>query len=172
MPKTKLGRRKRNHLLAMIRTHDDPILHTPCTLADEAGRAERIQTMKDILAATDNGVGIAAPQCGFNDRVIVVHNRYTPWPREPYAMIDPSWWAYEPDDWVRGEEGCLSYPGIKVNVSRSGPTQVQWINEDGFIKERKFSGFDSIVIQHEIDHLDGICRVGDEWKRLEAQHGS
>ena len=85
----KLGRRKRNRLLAMIRKHDDPILHASCTLADDDGRAQRIETMKAILAATDNGVGIAAPQCGYNDRIIIVHDHYKPWPHLPYAMIDP-----------------------------------------------------------------------------------
>lgn len=168
----KLGRRKRQKLLDLIRKHDDPMLKTVCTLDDDEDRPKRIALMKAVLEATigikgGRGVGIAAPQCGFKDRVIIVHEHYKPWPIEPYAMIDPV--CVPIGDFKQHDmEGCLSYPGVQVDIERHRDIHVVWHNERGEIRGSNFTDFDARVIQHEIDHLNGICLVGDEWRERGA----
>ncbi len=57
------------------------------------------------------------------------------------------------------EEACLSLPDLRGNVARHKKITVSYIDEDGKAKTKKYSDFDAIIIQHEIDHLDGILFI-------------
>lgn len=124
---------------------------------------QRIQDLIDNLIATvveNNGVGIAAPQVGERDRILVVASRpnlrYPNAPSmEPTAMIDPKIIARSPEveeDW----EGCLSVPGIRGLVGRSRAIEVEYTSRDGHLQRRELTGFIARIFQHEYDHLEGV----------------
>ncbi len=105
------------------------------------------------------GVGLAAPQVGHSLRLVVIdHALEEGKPGEPMALINPVILSRaEEEDQM--EEGCLSIPDVSEPVIRSLAVDVAAINTDG--KEIKLTaeGFQARVIQHELDHLDGILFV-------------
>jgi len=147
----------------MIRLHDDPILERMCEEveldADNlAPIANQIIDMRALLQASPTGVGLAAPQAGYANRIIIV--RHT-------VMINPVINWSSPCKRTR-KEGCLSYPNIQADVERSVRVKVTYFNESWTrFRGIKYDKFDACIVQHEIDHLNGICRVGDEWRRQE-----
>jgi peptide deformylase len=134
-----------------IRTGDDPVLKTICS---EVANGENMAFIGDMIAtldATKNGVGLAAPQIGVAKRVIVVRQT---------AMINPvvTWASVRLET---AKEACLSYPGRAVDVTRHHSIQVKYFDRDGTAREEKLSGFEARIAQHELDHLDGVCKVGE-----------
>jgi peptide deformylase len=118
-----------------------------------------IADMFDTMYA-EEGVGLAAPQVGVSDRVIVVdpHDDET----EPFALINPEILDASRET-EKNEEGCLSIPGVRDMVERSMRVRVRGLSEDGEVKEFDAEGLLSRILQHEVDHLDGILffdRVG------------
>ena len=99
----------------------------------------------------EKGVGLAAPQVGENIRMILVllNNKNL------IPMINPVITVHS-DETEVGEEGCLSLPGIWGNVKRYKEITVQYQNEKGEKQILKLECFNARVVQHEIDHLDGI----------------
>ena len=107
------------------------------------------------------GVGLAAPQVGLPFRLFIMK----PTPKSHIqAFINPVIIETgkavkhikktpEKDDSL---EGCLSIPHIWGPVERAPKLKLQWMDTEGNTQVREFSGFDAIIIQHEIDHLDGI----------------
>ena len=108
------------------------------------------QTMRDA-----DGVGLAAPQVGKNIRVIVID---MPLPeedkREFYELINPE--IVSSRGFQIGEEGCLSVPGFFANIRRKEHVQVSALDRRGDRFTIDADGMLSRVLQHEIDHLDGI----------------
>lgn len=124
---------------------------------------ERIQCLIDNLIATviqNNGVGIAAPQVGQSDRILVVASRpsirYPSAPEiEPTVMINPriiSRSEHLVADW----EGCLSIPGIRGIVPRSEAIEIEYTSRDSHLQHQELTGFLARIFQHEYDHLEGI----------------
>jgi peptide deformylase len=107
--------------------------------------------MYDIMKKAD-GAGLAAPQAGLNKRMFVYQNYETGSPE--CVMINPVILSSEGEieDW----EGCLSFPGVSIKVKRAEKIKVEYQDVDGDIQETEFSGMTARVIQHEIEHLDGI----------------
>lgn len=104
-----------------------------------------------------NGIGLAAPQVGVNKRMIVVGL-----PKgqddEEYPlilMINPKITQKSSETEV-GEEGCLSLPNLRGNVVRSLWVEAEWLDIKGKKMKKMITGFGAKVIQHEIDHLDGV----------------
>jgi peptide deformylase len=117
---------------------------------DEALRSE-VRRMGEIMDGA-LGVGLAAPQVGVLHRVLVY--RVPPAP-EPAALVNPEIeWAGREQEIA--EEGCLSLPGVLVDVERSVHVRVRAHNERGQPVWVEASGLEARVIQHEIDHLDGV----------------
>jgi peptide deformylase len=155
MPKTAVGK-----LVDMIRKSDpivkygDPVLRQiakPVVTVDE-DIAEFVDRMKQIMTEA-NGVGLAAPQLGVLQRVIVYDSG-----DKIEAMINPkilraSGEQMEPD------EGCLSIPGLRGTVKRADEIVVKALDEHGQPMRVRAEGFPSRVIQHEVDHLDGILFI-------------
>jgi peptide deformylase len=124
-----------------------------------------IADMFDTMYA-EEGVGLAAPQVGVTDRVIVVdpHDDET----EPFALINPEILDASKET-EKNEEGCLSIPGVRDMVERSMRVRVRGLSEDGEVKEFDAEGLLSRILQHEVDHLDGILffdRVGPLKRKL------
>jgi len=132
--------------------HPNPVLkghaHDVDTEADE-GLRELVRAMAETMYE-ENGIGLAAPQVGVDKRVIVfdVDDRLA-------ALCNPVI-TESSDDTVVDEEGCLSVPGINVPVERSQRVVCQAVTIEG--REVTIEAADLLarVLQHEIDHLDGI----------------
>jgi peptide deformylase len=137
-----------------LRYLGDPVLREmaePVTeLSDELRRL--VEDMFDTMYA-EEGVGLAAPQVGVQQRVIVVD------PREPdimpFALINPEIVEVS-EDVERGEEGCLSIPGLKDIVERPAAVRIEGLNLDGGRISMEADGLLARILQHEVDHLDGI----------------
>ena len=144
---------RREAALAHIRQFGDPILRTkarPVERFDGALR-EEIQRMGRLMHDSI-GVGLAAPQAGVSHRLLV----YRTEPDSPVqALVNPEIeWTSRDKEWL--EEGCLSLPGVHVEVERPIHVRVRAQDADGDDVLVEASGFEARVIQHEVDHLDGV----------------
>lgn len=113
-----------------------------------------ILDMVETLKAK-NGLGLAAPQVGQSLRIIVVQ----PEPdKEALILINPQIKKTSPEKEIM-EEGCLSLPDISVTVERPVKITVQGLTPDGQPVKIEAKGLLARVIQHEIEHLDGILII-------------
>lgn len=125
--------------------------------------ALKIQDLIDNMTATcqeNDGMGIAAPQVYVSKRIIIVATKPSPrYPHaphmEPLALINPVI-QVKLADGEDGWEGCLSMPGLRAKVWRSNSVTVTFIDRSGERQVKTFNSFAARVVQHEIDHLDGI----------------
>lgn len=115
--------------------------------------------MRDTMHAL-NGVGLAAPQIGVSQRVVIFEVANNP--RYPDAETVPQTVLINPvltpisEAMEDGWEGCLSVPGMRGLVPRYTHLRYQGCDEYGALIDRTVSGFHARVVQHECDHLDGI----------------
>lgn len=110
-----------------------------------------------------NGVGIAAPQVYVSKRVIIVASRpnirYPDAPEmDAVVMVNPLILEKSKSQ-ILGEEGCLSVPNERGQVARAEHIKVRYHTLEGECIETEFSGFPARIVQHEVDHLDGILFV-------------
>lgn len=135
----------------------DPILRNKSipTLLNE----EVVQLVKDMLETMilENGIGLAAPQVGVNLRVILI--RLNDGQFQP--MINPAITWYS-EKRVSFEEGCLSIPGHYTEVFRPDKINVKFMDLSGKYRKWKLKGLEARVVQHEIDHLDGVLMTDYE----------
>jgi peptide deformylase len=115
--------------------------------------------MRDTMQALD-GAGIAAPQIGVLKRVVIFGLTFNP--RYPDAEPVPQTVLINPsiellgDETEEGWEGCLSVPGMRGLVPRHKKLRYTGFDEHGQTIDRTVSGFHARVVQHEVDHLDGV----------------
>jgi peptide deformylase len=131
----------------------DPVLRTAARPVEgfDGELREEIRWMGQLMHDA-LGVGLAAPQVGISHRLFV----YRVEPDSPIvALINPEL-QWTGDDTELGEEGCLSIPGIQVDVERPVHIRVGGLDEYGEIVHIEASGLEARVIQHEMDHLDGV----------------
>ncbi|MBW3553293.1 MAG: peptide deformylase [Gemmatimonadetes bacterium] len=132
----------------------DPVLRVEAEEIDTIGDDLRAlaRDMFDTMYAED-GVGLAGPQVGVGRRIIVVD------PREdgvqPLALINPEV-VSESDEIDRAEEGCLSIPGLRELVDRRAAVVVEATDLEGEPVRLEAGGLLARILQHEIDHLDGV----------------
>ena len=144
---------RREAALAHIRRFGDPVLRTkarPVERFDDALH-EEVGRM-GVLMADSIGIGLAAPQVGISHRLLV----YRVEPDSPVqALVNPEveWKSRELETM---EEGCLSLPGVHVDVERPLHVRVTAQDSGGESIVVEASGLEARVIQHEIDHLDGV----------------
>ena len=118
-----------------------------------------LQDMRDTMAHL-SGAGLAAPQIGVNLRVVIFGVRANP--RYPGVEEVPDTVLINPvltplaNELDEGWEGCLSVPGMRGLVPRYLHLRYSGFDENGKPLERDVSGFHARVVQHEVDHLDGI----------------
>ena len=144
---------RRNAALAHVRKFGDPVLKTrarPVERFDEA-LADEVARMSELMVDA-LGVGLAANQVGILNRVLVyrVHQQ-----APVAALINPEIeWSGKEQEIL--EEGCLSLPAVHVDVERPVHIRVRALDEHGEPITIEASGLEARVIQHEIDHLDGV----------------
>jgi peptide deformylase len=144
---------RRRAALAHVRKFGDPVLRTEARrvdvfddeLRDEIGRM-------GVLMDEAYGIGLAATQVGILHRVLV----YRVEPDSPVnALVNPVVeWSSKDKEWA--EEGCLSLPAVHVDVERPVHVRVRAQDEQGDAILVEASGLEARVIQHEMDHLDGV----------------
>jgi len=158
-----------------IRTYGDPVLKTQAAKVENVdGKVIRlVDDMFETLDETGNGLALAAPQIGVQKQVVV-------WDLgdEPLAIVNPE--IIESDgEWVY-DEGCLSIPGLYVEMLRPKKVLVRGVSLDGEIIEIEADELEARMFQHEIDHLNGVLMFdrleGDqrkdalsEYRRIEEQ---
>ena len=114
------------------------------------------QDMLDTMYKSD-GIGLAACQVGMLKRMIVYDISYIDeeGKKEGHVLINPKITSRS-KDMVEVEEGCLSFPDVYKNVLRHEKITVEYTDLDGKKKKINAKDMEAIVLQHEIDHLDGI----------------
>jgi peptide deformylase len=152
--------------MSFIRRLGDPVLKSRATQVDRFDDSLRQQVSRMAGIMNDAiGVGLAAPQLGISQRLLV----YRVGPDAPLvALANPEIeWASEERE--GGDEGCLSIPGVMVDVERPVHVRVHAQDELGEPRSVEASGLEARVIQHEMDHLDGVLILDrtsrDERKR-------
>jgi peptide deformylase len=146
-------RERRDAALAHVRKLGDPVLRAtalPVERFDDALRLE-IKRMGELMHDA-LGVGLAATQLGVLHRVLV----YRAYPEDPLTAIVNPVIEWRSDELEAAEEGCLSLPGVHVEVERAARVRVRGRDEHGEELEIETEGLPARVIQHEVDHLDGI----------------
>ncbi len=111
-----------------------------------------IKGIKETMEKAD-GAGLAAPQVGESLRICAIQ-----YGGEVFAMINPKITSYSREKEIN-EEGCLSFPGQFFPIKRSVKVKVRYINEEGKETKKKAEGLLARIMQHEIDHLDGIVFI-------------
>jgi len=146
-------RARRDAALRLVRKYGDPVLKSralPVERFDD-GLREEIRRMGDLMNDA-LGIGLAATQLGVMHRVLV----YRVDPDAPVAAVVNPVIEWASDEREPLDEGCLSLPGVLVEVERPVHIRVSAKDERGEDIEIEASGLEARVIQHEIDHLDGV----------------
>jgi peptide deformylase len=135
---------------------------------------DMIETMRQAP-----GVGLAAPQVGVSQRVIVVEYAEggedpdgPPRPKKLYAVVNPEITRHS-DETVLGSEGCLSIPGYYGEVARYEWVTVKGYNRQGDAFRLKAKGWLARIFQHEVDHVDGVLfidRATKVWEIEDEDH--
>lgn len=138
-------------VLPIVLGADTPILRAK-TKKVPAVTKDILKLIKDMNATVKHaeGAGLAAPQVNRSERVCLalINGKMTP-------LINPDI-TWKSEETVKMEEGCLSLPGINVDVPRAVEVRLTYLNEKGEAQERHLHDFDARVVQHEVDHLDGV----------------
>lgn len=152
-------------IISKIRTFDDPILKEKCSSCSvEEDIFSLIYELTNVLKATKNGVGLSASQIGYTKSVIAIRPEVT---GDIKILINPEIIA-NGDIRLLSTEGCLSYPGYFAKILRYSEITVKFLDIDKKPCEEKFNGKESIIIQHEVEHLSGICQLYDTWKSKQS----
>lgn len=158
----------------------DPILRTAAAEVDafDPDLKTLVRDMFETMYHAE-GIGLAAPQIGISQRVIVVDLRSEEQPEARLALINPKVvWASKESEKV--PEGCLSIPGLEEVIKRSSAIRVEAVDIDGGSIELETEGLFARVLQHEIDHIDGILFVDrvsalkrrilmKKWKKIQSE---
>lgn len=152
----------------------DPRLRQECAEIEtiDSGIRRLVDKMKKLMFE-NNGCGLAAPQVGELIQLVVIDTEYTSEKDyDPYVLINPRI-VEQSDNLVPDTEGCLSIPGISVEVMRSDRVVVEAydLNAD-LIRYEAEGDLMCVCLQHEIDHLHGITMFErlEPKKRLSAMH--
>ena len=139
--------------LSFVHRYGDPVLKSRATAVDRFDEALRAQVGRMASIMSDSlGVGLAAPQLGVSQRLLV----YRVGPDAPLiALANPELEWSSPEEEML-EEGCLSLPGVHVDVERPVYVRVRARDDRGDERLVEASGLEARVIQHEMDHLDGV----------------
>jgi peptide deformylase len=155
-PESAEERARREAAMANVRRMGDPVLRARAldvVTIDDALR-ERVDWMREVMDGAQ-GVGLAATQVGMLARLLVYRVEVD---SPTAALINPviEWHSEETET---SEEGCLSIPGIRVDVERALHVRVRAADEHARARVIEASGLEARVLQHEIDHLDGVLML-------------
>ena len=168
--------KKANSIMTLrkIVTLPEPVLRRKAHTITKVDK--NLQTLIDDMVETMRdapGVGLAAPQIGLSDRLIVVEyyeraedEEKEDAPKKVWAVLNPEI-IKASEEKLMGVEGCLSIPGLVGEVERHAAVQVKGLNRHGKPMKIKADGWLARIFQHEIDHLNGVLftdRATRVWK--------
>jgi peptide deformylase len=144
---------RREAALAQVVKFGDPVLKSRASPVSKIGEDLRAEVDRMIAIMRDGlGVGLAATQLGILRRVLVFQPSND---AQPTALINPEV-EWRSDDMVIAEEGCLSLPRVSMDVERPLHATFSGLDLDAEPVILEASGLEARVLQHEIDHLDGV----------------
>ena len=144
---------RREAALAQVVKFGDPVLKSRASPVTDFGEKLRGEADRMIAIMRDGmGVGLAATQVGILRRLVVFQASHD---AEPTALINPEI-EWSSDDGLIAEEGCLSLPRVSMDVERPLYVTVSGHDLDAEPVRIEASGLEARVLQHEIDHLDGV----------------
>jgi len=138
-----------------------PILKKKAVAVEESEFGFKLEEFMNSMLDTmydENGIGLAAPQVGDSRRILVAEPRFGDEDASDvplFMMVNPEI-TRRSEEMIGCEEGCLSLPDFLFTVPRHKTINVKWSTPTGEAMSRTLTDFHSIVIQHEIEHLDGI----------------
>lgn len=148
---------------------DNAVLHeTAKEVTDIEAAIKTAGEMYELLKKHDDGFAISAPQVGQSTRIFVFFdgsvyiNPEILSPKNSATKIPPRAWNKP----INMGEGCLTYPGTRVEVPRWESIKVRYINKEGKVIEERLKGISAMAFQHELDHLNGIT-IMDHYKTLQ-----
>lgn len=150
------------------------VLHKPCEEIKVVNN-EVLEIAEGMIATLksykNGGVGLAAPQVGVLKRLILVRlprtiGGYT----EPIVFINPKITSFS-NDMVIAEEGCLSIPDTFLKIARHKNVTVEYLDDKGNHHEEKLSDYAARIVQHEVDHINGIL-ITDRYQQQKLQFDS
>lgn len=160
-------------MAAVIEVEKKKLKNPPLTINQLGDRglrtpAKRISKVDDNLRSlirdmlqtmySEDGVGLAAPQVGVNKQLLVIDEDPENDENQPLILINPKILKYS-DEMAKGQEGCLSIPGVYLDVIRPAAIEVSFKDESGKPRKMKADDLLARIIQHEMDHLQGVLFV-------------
>lgn len=138
-----------------IITYPNPILEKKAKKVKDPLAPEIQRLVKKMIATMQEsrGAGLAAPQVGESLRICTIQDE-----DEIFVLINPQVTTYSREKEIC-EEGCLSFPGKYINIKRPKRVKVRFIDAKGNKIKLKADGLLARIIQHEVDHLDGIVFI-------------
>ena len=137
----------------------DPVLRKKSAAIEQVD--DDLRALLDAMMETmydAPGIGLAGIQVGVPKRIITIDVTRDEGPRQPLYLINPEILTLS-DDRLTYEEGCLSIPDYYAEIERPASVRVRYVDYDGKSRELEVDGLLATVIQHEIDHLDGVLFV-------------
>jgi peptide deformylase len=135
------------------------------TLRQTAKRINKVdddlrRTIRDMLQTmySSDGIGLAAPQVGIHKQLVVIDCELENPAAPPLVLINPEIKSYS-ESLCKDQEGCLSIPGVYMDVERPEQVEVSYKDEHGRPRTIKADGLLARAIQHEMDHLNGVLFV-------------
>ena len=169
---SQLARKSRNNV-SSTKVNKDAVDNPPLeifklgseTLRNEAKRISKVDNQirhlaKDMLQSmySAKGIGLAGPQVGISKELLVIDINFEDSAAEPLILINPEITAFG-STLTTYEEGCLSIPGIYLNVVRPSTIKLKFRDEMGRPRKMNADGLLARCIQHEVDHLKGVLFV-------------
>jgi peptide deformylase len=146
----------REKALAHVIKFGDPVLRSVASPVQDFDEGLRAEVERMVALMHDGmGVGLAATQLGILRRICVFQAGPD---AQPTALVNPSI-EWRSEDLVTAEEGCLSLPGVVVDVERPLHVRIRALDPSGEELRIEASGLEARVIQHEVDHLDGVLML-------------
>lgn len=145
-----------------LRLYPDSVLRSICHAVETFGSwlSDVVDEMLGLMRI-HHGIGLAAPQVGITQRFFVAEVN-----GQSLCLVNPILVTHQGRD--RMTEGCLSLPGVNVKVKRNSQIEVQGFDVHGRAQRHRVKGLWARVMQHEIDHLDGILICDYGKKRNDA----
>jgi len=151
-------------MILEIKKYPNPVLKKKCEeIAEITPEIKELALNMEESMIKDKGIGLAAPQVGESKRIIIVHLIEERSPEEknkkvPQAFINPKIIKKSKETAIE-EEGCLSFPGLFLEIKRAKEVEVETLNLNGDKIRIEAKGLPARILQHEIDHLDGILFI-------------
>jgi len=147
-------------MVKRILTSPHPALRRKCEEVNEFNEEVRneVKDLEDTLK--DNfrkAIGLAANQIGIFHRIIAFTDLEN---GNVVSLVNPRITYYSKDDTKSEIEACLSYPGRRKTIKRANEISVEGNSVSGILMKYSMEGMQARIVQHEIDHLNGVCKVG------------